>query len=146
MFKIFHADTLKEGIDIALKNRLYVSGWNMSYEMTQMRKRIAQRRQGKIEALYRDFGRWDPSRCAIILKYDEAEKPIGVCMRIDSHFEVFVRASQRGKGFGSSLVNMAKSAATTKLLTLPSPESTYYSFEGLRGTQKFWDKCGIKMR
>lgn len=81
---LYKEQTLKSGCDIALSNRLYVSGWNLSSNLKRARKTNA----GEISIVYKD------------------DKPIA-CAYADNrgHVDTFCRKSERRKGYGTLAVS-----------------------------------------
>ena len=77
---LYKEDTLKLGCDIALKNRLYVSGWNLSANLKRARKTG----KGEVSIVYLDDL---PVACAYSDDY--------------GHVDTFCRKQQRRKGFGT---------------------------------------------
>lgn len=73
--------------DIALKNRLYVSGWSLSGILKDARN--------------------NPANCKIMLAYVD-DKPVGVCVTYCNTIAVFVKRDKRKHGVGTKLVNTAK--------------------------------------
>lgn len=90
MFKIikFEGEDSKPA-DIALKARLYVSGWTLSKDLAEIRK-------GSVKAL-------------VALAYNPSGIPVGVSVREGNWISVFVRKSHRRKGAGTLLVKALKS-------------------------------------
>lgn len=81
-------DQAKELADIALKNRLYVSGWKLSYTFRSIRDED-----------------WNDT----VLLYYQKGKPVGVAViRRDKNIEVFVKKKYRRQGIGTLLVNRCK--------------------------------------
>ena len=76
---LYKEDTLKLGCDIALKNRLYVSGWNLSAILKHARKTV----KGEVRSVYLDD---IPVACAYSGDY--------------GYVATFCRKQQRRKGFG----------------------------------------------
>lgn len=79
----YSGESVAEGASVALKNRLYVSGWNLSSMLKGMRRR----KEGTIILAIKDG------------------TPVGVAVR-DAYDEVhcFVRKAQRGTGIGTKLI------------------------------------------
>jgi hypothetical protein len=85
---IYKGEDAKIGADIALKHKLYVSGWLLSGELK------SQRKHGK--------GR-------IAIHYDGNMKPVGVVNENEEGILMaFVRKSERKKGYGRNMVNAIK--------------------------------------
>lgn len=81
---LYKEETLKEGCDIALRNRLYVSGWNLSSDL----KRARQSGTGEVSIVYKDD---IPIACAYADKY--------------GYVGTFCRKSERRKGYGSLAIS-----------------------------------------
>lgn len=75
----------KEKADIALKNRLYISGWGLSGQLKSARKY--------------------PDVYEVSLEYLDG-KPVGVAvLGYGGHVSIFVRKDCRRKGIGTKLIN-----------------------------------------
>ena len=89
----------KEFAAIALKHRLYVSGWSMSGEYVYMRDSM-------------DYG-WDNDshkKYSIALAYED-DVAVGCAIVNDiNNLQVFVRKAKRGLGIGRQLVAKVKRA------------------------------------
>lgn len=106
--------------DIALKNRLYVSGWCLSGSLRDTRE--------------------NPTNKLVLLHYDDG---IPVAVLYASHnysditlqdytnVQVFVRKSKRNKGIGKELVNKLKEL---------SPNTKFTWDCGVKGSRMFWIK------
>lgn len=81
---LYKEGTLKEGCDIALLNRLYVSGWNLSAHLKQARDTGS----GEISVVYKDK---KPVACAYADKY--------------GYVDTFCRKSERRKGYGTLAIS-----------------------------------------
>ena len=90
MFKIieYKDEDSKSAADIALKARLYVSGWALSKDLVEIRK-------GSVKA-------------QVALAYDPSGAPVGVSVREGNWISVFVRKSHRRNGVGTLLVKALK--------------------------------------
>lgn len=92
--KTYTKETLAEGCSIALKNRLYVSGWSLSRGLCYARKSG----KGTLALLF------------------IGDKPVAVCFSDEyGSVETFVRKSQRRKGFGAAVLLAVKSVLKKKL-------------------------------
>lgn len=114
---------LKIKADIALKNRLFVSGFDLSYLLQNIRS-------GQVG--YREAN--------IVLEYIE-EKPVGVAVHIfdrdfeeESNVHVFVRKAFRRKGVGRKLI---------KSLNLPKEKKKLSVALGSNASGNFWQKMGL---
>ena len=74
-----------EAADIALKNRLYVSGWCLSGDLKD----------------YRAKPNWGDLK--IVLAYDD-DKPVGVVVDCRGDVQAFVRKSHRRRGIASGAI------------------------------------------
>lgn len=98
------------GADIALKNRLYVSGWSLSCDLKRYRRDPIGYRHVKI-----------------VLAYD-GEIPVGVvAAEPNGTVQVFVRKSYRRRGIASGMIR----SHGIKVV---------YCGDGIDGSYKFWDK------
>lgn len=84
---IYKDDSVKEGVNIALKNRLFVSGWSLNGDLKEAKNCTENK---KISIAF------------------ENNIPIGVAFDDGTQIEAFVRKSKRRKGIGSKLVNLVK--------------------------------------
>jgi len=111
---MFHEENPKHLASLAIKENLYVRGWNMRNEL----ERILSNGLGNNE---------------IILLATLADYPIGVCIVYDKHIEIFVRKAYRRYGIGSKMVEIMKSKRNDIL----------WGSEGTQGTLDFWRKNKI---
>lgn len=92
--KTYSGDSLIEGINLTLKHRLYISGWDLSNSMVRARKRPN-----------------DTMEVALLFK---DETPIAVAWYSGRNLMAFVRKSERNKGYGSKVVkHINKPTAST---------------------------------
>ena len=101
--------------DIALKNRLYVSGYMLSGVLVKIRN-------GKLDAR--------------VVIHIENDIPVGVAVTDFSHFSyygtmVFVRKSMRNRGIGSKLLEKLKASKHTRVGV------------GCPASRSFWHKNGF---
>lgn len=109
--------TNEEACKLAIKHRLFVSGWMLNEQL----HRGATGRGIRHAAVYMDGG--IPMAVAVVTQYGD--------------IQVFVRKSQRRKGFGSTLVTHMK-----KLMG----ESPMDAGTGLlSGSREFWNANNIRM-
>ena len=105
----------QEAADIALKNRLYVSGWGLIWTLKQVR---------------------DNNMNACVALCEKDGRYVGVSIRIrgrgKSHWNiaVFVRKAERNKGIGTKLVGAIK-------------DDTCSAGYGVVGSENFWDKNNV---
>lgn len=101
---------VSRGADIALKSRLYVSGWSLSCDLQRYRRDPIGYRHVKI-----------------VLAYD-GDKPVGVvAAEVNGTVQAFVRKSYRRRGIASGMIR----AHGIKVV---------YCGDGIDGSYKFWDK------
>ena len=84
----YKGEAASKGADIALQARLYVSGWQLSGDLVNIRK-------GSVKA-------------QVALAYDPSGDPVGVSVREGNWLNVFVRKSHRRNGVGTLLVKALK--------------------------------------
>jgi GNAT superfamily N-acetyltransferase len=101
--------------DIALKNRLYVSGYMLSGVLVKIRN-------GKFDAR--------------VVIHIENEIPVGVAVYIPNEFfyyqtMIFVRKSMRNRGIGSQLLEKLKAPRRTRVGI------------GCTASRNFWNKHGF---
>lgn len=118
-YNMYKGEDSKKAADIALKNRLYVSGWDLS-------QRLKAIRSGK-----------EPYDVALAF---DGETPVGVTIIGANsfvqnsggrqHIQVFVRKKMRRHGIGSSLVAMAKEEAKVD----------FWAYTGAACSPAFWTK------
>lgn len=103
IIKKFKGDQLKEGCDIALKHRLYVSGWQLSRVLKSIRRKTEQDSE-------------------VVICYHE-EIPIGVAITHQLRTMAFIRKAHRRKRIGTQLVK-----ALTKVGQIDEGITGSYSF------------------
>ena len=113
MIHIYLPNSAHKAADIALKNRLYVSGWQLSYILKNIRSKQHHFTGSKV-AIYTSHG--VPVGVAVITKHNS--------------IQAFVRQSERRKGIGSILVKAV------------AGEERYYAQQGIVGSEQFWYKNG----
>lgn len=114
---------LKIKADIALKNRLFVSGFDLSYLLQNIRS-----------------GQIGYKEANIVLEYVE-EKAVGVAVYVfdrdfeeESNVHVFVRKAFRRKGIGRKLI---------KSLNLPTEKNKLSVALGSNESWNFWQKMDL---
>lgn len=114
---------LKIKADIALKNRLFVSGFDLSYLLQNIRS-----------------GQIGYKEANIVLEYVE-EKAVGVAVYVfdrdfeeESNVHVFVRKAFRRKGIGKKLI---------KSLNLPTEKNKLSVALGSNASWSFWQKMDL---
>lgn len=101
---------VSRGADIALKSRLYVSGWSLSCDLQRYRRDPIGYRHVKI-----------------VLAYD-GDKPVGVvAAEVNGTVQAFVRKSYRRRGIASGMIR-------NHGITVG-----YYG-DGIKNSDKFWNK------
>ena len=117
MFENYLNDTVTNA-NIALKHRLYVSGWQLSGTLVHIRNNVS-------------------PDTLVLLNYDNNGIPNGVvCAEYRPHYnllnvQVFVRKSERNKGIGRKLVSRVKEM---------SPNVNFNWDCGIKGSREFWIK------
>lgn len=108
--------TSQENAAIALKHRLYVSGW-------ELRKAL--------KAAVDDD-------CFIVKLFWKDGVPVGVCLysRYIWQIQCFVRKAERGQGIGTKLVRDVMKAIPNGM--------EVEAGEGLKGTRRFWTRNEIR--
>lgn len=109
--KVYSKDKAAEGADIALKNRLYVSGWCLSGELVSIRES-------------RDHAK---HKVSIVYKDDE---PVAVAVLNNRELQAFVRKRERKAGLGKMAVQSLKP---------PTKRDAFYG-DGIDGSHVFWHK------
>ncbi len=109
--KFSSAEEVSKGCDIALKNRLYVSGWALSSHLKSLRKG---RKQGELSIVFSE------------------ETPVAVALLSGKDIQVFCKKSERRKGYGTM--------AITALLENYSKEHLFIN-DGIEGSYRFFEKA-----
>lgn len=123
--KVFPGELVKQGADIALKNRLYVSGWDLSGKLKQLR---AGGLTGTVALTYED------------------DKPVAVAVAFDKfnghriELQVFCRKAERRKGYGTIAVDAAQRMQRNK-----NPNGALYWSTGIDGSSNFWQNLDDKL-
>ena len=118
---------LSEFADIALKNRLYVSGWHLSYFLRELRDK-----NNKTEDI--DFDK--ENRCVILFRDG---KPLGVGIFFHYSYngkpniQIFIRKSERKKRYGSMIIEELFKKVNAK------KEDVVYR-QGVKGSLAFYYK------
>lgn len=95
LYKIYSGERTKIGADLALKNRLYVSGWELSRTLQDFRN--------------------GHERGIVILAF-KADKPIAVLTGEELGFVMlFVRKAERRQGIGTQLFTLAANHFNTSI-------------------------------
>lgn len=111
-YRTYIKNNVQEAADIALKNRLYVSGWELSYLLKYIRER-ENNDTYKISLAYKN------------------NKPIGVCVKtFNNYVQVFVRKEERRQGIGTTLVQK----------TLGARRKNFYYERGVSYSIDFFEK------
>lgn len=108
---LYKEETLKEGCDIALRNRLYVSGWNLSSDL----KRARQSGTGEVSIVYKDD---IPIACAYADKY--------------GYVGTFCRKNERRKGYGTLAISHLDQYKEGKLVGSYGIDGSRNFYEGIK--------------
>lgn len=125
LLKIYAGQSLSEGCDIALKSRLYVSGWTLSEMLKNIRKSSSY------------YG-----KTALFICY-EKEMPVALCLataynRKDEkiyELQAFCRKNFRRLGYASLCVKACK--------MFFGPEAKYVVYPGIENSNVFWNRVEI---
>jgi hypothetical protein len=123
--KVFPGELVKQGADIALKSRLYVSGWDLSDRLKQLRKGTL---KGTVALTYED------------------DKPVAVAVAYDTFqgrliaLQAFCRKSERRRGYGTIAVDAAQRMQRNR-----NPAGKMYWSTGIDGSRKFWQNLDDKL-
>lgn len=122
MIKLYERRTLIEGINLALKHRLYVSGWCLSGSLVYARDSVSE----------------NPS---LGLNYSVAlyfvnDVPVAICFREYSTLQSFCKKQERNKGYASACVKAVK-----KSFLCPKDIRADY---GIQGSLDFWHKQNVR--
>lgn len=122
---------------LALCERLYVSGWDLSYSLKQLKK------ANNATCIYKDrytglslcFVNDKPIAIAIV----DSKKSPYVDNREKVLFQCFVKKQYRRQGFGTLVVEALKN----NMEVSTDKEFIYYAEHGIEGSNLFWDKLKI---
>ena len=117
ILKVSTTETIIEMASLALKSRLYVSGWDMSYFLKRAR----------------DLQSFRDKSIVVIAFSTETNTPVGAAIVCKQDIGVFVRKSERNKGIGKELVN-----AVTKAV---GSETEIVVATGIKGSGEFFKKA-----
>lgn len=123
--KVFPGELVRHGADIALKNRLYVSGWDLSGKLKQLRT-------GELTG-------------TVALTYAD-DKPVAVAVAFDKlngrliELQAFCRKAERRKGYGTLAVDAARRMQRTK-----NPKGVLRWNTGTDGSRNFWQNLADKL-
>ena len=116
---LFTDDTLAQGADIALKHRLYVSGWSLSHILKAIREQPSSHSY---------------SHCtSVITIVAVSGTPVAVAVYRRGEINTFCRKSMRRCGYGSLAVTKIKETVKDKIRYFP----------GIAGSVSFYDNLGI---
>lgn len=107
---LYEGETLKLGAKIAVKHKLYVSGWDLSYRFKDIIRSKTPRKDIKLSLVYID------------------DTPVAVAYSSIRSAQAFCRKSERKKGYGSDAVK-----------AIPDINTNYGGY-GLIGSDIFWSK------
>ena len=116
---LFTDDTLAQGADIALKHRLYVSGWSLSHILKAIREPSSSH-----SSLY------STSAIAIVTV---GGTPVAVAVYRRGEINTFCRKSMRRRGYGSLAVTKITETVKDKIRHFP----------GIAGSCSFYHNSGI---
>ena len=116
---LFTDDTLAQGADIALKHRLYVSGWSLSHILKAIREPSS-----SYSSLY------STSAIAIVAVRGT---PVAVAVYRRGEINTFCRKSMRRSGYGTLAVTKIKETVKSKMCYSP----------GIEGASIFYHNLGI---
>ena len=119
LIKLYSNETLVEGINLALKHRLYISGWCLSKDLVWARKEPT------------PLGHKDYFSLALYFKDDV---PIALCFRKGRGLQAFCKKSERKKGYAAKCVQHMKKH-------IDGEASAVY---GVEGSLTFWAKMGVE--
>ena len=108
---LYKEDTLKEGCDIALRNRLYVSGWSLS----KLLRCAIETGNGEVSIVYKGF------------------KPVA-CAYADKHGYVgtFCRKNERRNGYGTLAISHLDQYKEGKLMGSYGIDGSRNFYEGIK--------------
>ena len=116
---LFTDDTLAQGADIALKHRLYVSGWSLSHILKAIRDPSS-----SYSSLY------STSAIAIVAVRGTS---VAVAVYRRGEINTFCRKSMRRRGYGSLAVTKITETVKDKIRHFP----------GIAGSCRFYHNLGI---
>lgn len=116
---LFTDDTLAQGADIALKHRLYVSGWSLSHILKAIREPSSSYSYSH-----------GTSAIAIVAV---GGTPVAVAVYRRGDINTFCRKSMRRRGYGSLAVAKIKETVKDKIRYFP----------GIEGANIFYHNLGI---
>jgi hypothetical protein len=119
--KVFDKAKAAEGADIALKNKLFVSGWELSKTLTEIREKAAR----------------NLKEYTVALSYKDGI-PVAVVIREGTFMQAFCRRSERRKGHASACARAIRQRH-------PDLEASLYAFTGVEGSYSFWKNCLIQV-
>lgn len=108
-------DEIRSGAKLALKNRLFVSGWEMSHFLKDY-----------IECSV------DELKPIVIAMCDKV--PIGCLMLYGNVYSIFVRKAYRRQGIGTALM---------KEMNLITDVKDYVGDSGIHGSGRFFESAGV---
>lgn len=117
--KIFDKAKAADGADIALRNKLFVSGWELSKTLATIREQAVRR----------------PTEYTVAMSY-KGKVPVAVAIREGTFMQAFCRRSERRNGHASACARAIRAHH-------PELEATLYAFTGIDGSYSFWRNCLI---
>lgn len=119
LIKLYSNETLVEGINLALKHRLYISGWCLSVCLVWARKEANR------------LGHKDYFSLALYFKDDV---PIALCFRQGRGLQAFCKKSERKKGYAAKCVQHIKKHV----------DGEVSARSGVEGSLTFWAKMDVQ--
>jgi hypothetical protein len=110
-----------EGADIALKAKLFVSGWELSKELQEIRK----------------SAHLSLNEYSVAIAFN-GEIPVTAVIRFGTTLQAFCKASERRKGNAQACVWKIKKAH-------PELEPVFRAAEGVQGSTSFWNQCLVRV-
>lgn len=118
MIKVYWGENIVEGCNIALRSRLYVSGWTLSHYLKSVR--------------------WG-KRHGIVFIYFRDNTPIGICLATasgtDYAIQFFVRKNERRTGVATALFKEVCNFLGNR---------KYKCYDGIDGSEYFFKSIGLQ--
>ncbi len=118
---LFRREKAAEGASIALKAALYVSGWQLSYKLQEIKERAAK----------------DPARYDVAISMKDGT-PVAVVIRDNTMLQAFCRAAERRNGYASACVRVIRNAN-------PELVIAFHAVPGIDGSEHFWRMALVKI-
>ena len=120
MIKFYHRRNLVEGLNLALKYRLFVSGWCLSSDLCSARSEVTVNPPA--------------AENYSVALYFKDQVPVAICFRHHAKIQAFCKKSERKKGYASKCVDKVKGQHQYK---------QWCAGSGVEGSHVFWSKQGI---